>query len=140
MQLIVTRELSEDKNLWLRNPTNDLNNSASAQKLLHSYEEHQHNRTYQSVMNIIMRANNELFQKEKDTMCEALLELMHDEIQEIAEEVGKERERLVQQQVIPVLLKAYTQLGLSSDEIISNLVIELNLSEETAKEYVDKYM
>ena len=86
MQLIVTSELSEDNNLWLRNLTNDLKSSDSARKLLRSYEQHRHNRNYKSVMNIIMRANNELFQEEKGTMCEALLELMHDEIEAIVEE------------------------------------------------------
>lgn len=144
MQLIVTSELSEDNNLWLRNLTNDLKSSDSARKLLRSYEQHRHNRNYKSVMNIIMRANNELFQEEKGTMCEALLELMHDEIEAIVEEkeelaMEKGMEKGLRK-TLPALFDAYKDLGLSLSEIIKSLVTKLNISEDTAMEYVEKYM
>ena len=144
MQLIVTSELSEDNNLWLRNLTNDLKSSDSARKLLRSYEQHRHNRNYKSVMNIIMRANNELFQEEKGTMCEALLELMHDEIEAIVEEKEElAMERGMEEglrKTLPALFDAYKDLGLSLSEIIKSLVTKLNISEDTAMEYVEKYM
>lgn len=152
MQLIVTSRLSEDTNLWLRNLTNDLSNRESATKLLRSYEQHRHNRNYKSVINIIMRANNELFQEEKGTMCEALLELMHDEIEEIVEErkeLGRQQgleEGLQQglqqslQLFLPELIKTYKHLNLSATEVLDKLTDELNLSKDIAQEYVEKYM
>ena len=40
---------------------------------------------YKSVMNIIIRANNELFRREKP-MCEALMELMQEEMDALREQ------------------------------------------------------
>lgn len=42
----------------------------------------------QSVMDVIVRANPELFREEAEDMCEALMELMKDKFEEKFEEFG----------------------------------------------------
>lgn len=74
MQLLVTTELSEEENFWLKNLTNDLTDKRDVDKLLSAYEEHKDNKLYQSVMDVIVRANKELFMEEGH-MCQAILEL-----------------------------------------------------------------
>ena len=104
IQIIVTKELSEEENLWLKSLTNDLTAKEQAKYLVEEYGKHGNNRLYESVMNIVVRANQETFQEVKN-MCEALRELMKDELEErekagrkageelgkaIGEELGKE--------------------------------------------------
>ena len=42
------------------------------------YQKHEKNVLYQSVMDVIIRANPEPFREEAEDMCEALMELMKD--------------------------------------------------------------
>ena len=80
MQLLVTSKLSEEENLWLRNLTNDLTDINSIEKISTEYRKHEHSELYKSVMDIIIRANEERFEEVKD-MCEALRELFADELE-----------------------------------------------------------
>lgn len=89
MQLIVTSELSEENNLWLHNLTNDLKENETARKLIREYGKHRDEKLYESVMDIIMRANKERFE-EVNKMCKALEELMEDRIVE-RENIAKQR-------------------------------------------------
>lgn len=83
-QVIVTKQLPEEENLWLFNLTNDLERDDRAWKLLRVYEKHQTEKLYQSVMNVIVRANEERFKV--SGMCEALEELMKERIEELEEQ------------------------------------------------------
>ena len=87
IQIIVTKELSEEENLWLKSLTNDLTAKEQAKHLVEEYGKHGKNRLYESVMDIVVRANRATFQEVKN-MCEALRELMKDELEE-REELGK---------------------------------------------------
>lgn len=89
IQILVTRRMSPEKNLWLRNLTDHIKSTEEAKKLLEEYKKHKTDKLYESVVNIIMNANKDLF-KEMSSMCEALMELMKDELEE--------RERLGEQQ------------------------------------------
>ena len=89
IQLIITSKLLEEENLWLRNLTNKMADPASAEKLVKEYGKHKDNIFYQSVMDIIVRANAEQFQ-EVGNMCEALKELMKDEFDAIREDALKQ--------------------------------------------------
>ena len=82
IQLILTSELSEKSNFWLRNLTNNLKEENEVVELATEYEKNRNNVLYKAMMDVIVRANKELFEevKEKD-MCEAIRELFHDEIQ-----------------------------------------------------------
>lgn len=88
MQLIVTSELTED-NLWLKNLTNDLSERETAEKLLKEYGKHKKDGLYRSVMDIIVRANRGKFEEVRG-MCDALMELMKDELDE-RERIGEKR-------------------------------------------------
>ncbi len=81
MQLIVSSELSKENNFWLKNLSDDIAGREEARELLSKYEGHKQNRLYKSVMNVIVRANHETFEEVK-MMCEALEELMKDELAE----------------------------------------------------------
>ena len=103
MQLILTSELSNTENFWLRYLTDDLQTVEEANKILGKYEGHQKENLYKSVMNMIVNANREVF-REANKMCEALLDLMKDELDE-RERVGRiEGERNVKINLIQTKL------------------------------------
>ena len=89
IQILVTRRMSPEKNLWLRNLTDHIQSTEEAKRLLEEYKKHKTDKLYESVVNIIMNANKDLF-KEMDIMCEALMELMKDELEE-RERLGEAR-------------------------------------------------
>ena len=92
MQLLLTSELSKTENFWLRYLTDDLKTVEEANKILSKYEGHQKENLYKSVMNIIVNANKELF-KEAKKVCEALRELMKDELEE-REKAGERKVKI----------------------------------------------
>lgn len=80
IQLIVTSRLPEEENLWLRNLTDDLRENETAVKLIQEFGKHEKEESYQAVMNLIVKANEERF-LEVDNMCEALEELLKEKIE-----------------------------------------------------------
>lgn len=74
IQLLVTRDLSDEQNLWLHNLTNDIQNSTVVNTLISEYEKHKKDTHYKSIMDIIVHANKEAF-KEVTVVCQALEEL-----------------------------------------------------------------
>jgi len=85
IQLIITSKLSKKENFWLRNLTDDLPDYAAVEELAKEYHEHRKNTLYRSVMNVIVKANEELFREESD-MCEAIIDLFRDEYDKGVEE------------------------------------------------------
>ena len=81
IQVIVTQQLSKEKNLWLRRLTDRIKDKEDMKRLLNEYREKQKNPLYESVMQMIVRANEEKF-KEADCMCEALNRIIQDQIEE----------------------------------------------------------
>mgnify|MGYP001658032378 FL=1 len=81
IQVIVTQQLSKEKNLWLRSLTDRIKEKEDMKRLLNEYREKQKNPLYESVMQMIVRANEEKF-KEADCMCEALNRIIQDQIEE----------------------------------------------------------
>ena len=61
--------------------TDDLKSVEEANKILDKYEGHQKENLHKSVMDIIVNANRELFKEAKE-VCEALRELMKEELEE----------------------------------------------------------
>jgi len=78
MQLILTSELSKENNFWLRNLTNDIKEPETIREIAEEYGKHRNNGLYQSIMNVIVRANEKKFMEES-AMCEAIRELFKDE-------------------------------------------------------------
>lgn len=81
IQVIVTEQLSKEKNLWLRSLTDRMKDKQDMKRLLNEYREKQKNPLYESVMQMIVRANEEKF-READCMCEALNQIIQDQIEE----------------------------------------------------------
>ena len=93
IQIIVTGELCKKESLWLGSLTNRLESTKDAEELLKDYKKHKKNTLYESVMDIIVRANEEKFEEAK-RMCKALEELMKDELEAKkteGKEIGEER-------------------------------------------------
>ena len=89
IQFIVTSKLSAKENLWLKSLTNQLRDFELTSALAEDYKKHKTNTLYQSVMDIIIRANKQQFSKEVGDVCEALRELTREWY---ADELQEERE------------------------------------------------
>ena len=103
IQIIVTKELTEAENLWLKSLTNELEQNETAEKLLEEYSKNQANALYRSVMELIVQANKQKFEEVKG-MCDALRELMKDEIdaevkRQVQERIDAEVNKKVQEKI-----------------------------------------
>lgn len=78
---MVASQLDPSENLWLRSLTNNLHERQMARKLIDEYQKHGKNVLYQSMMDVIVRANTQQFNREDKKMCEALRELMEEEFE-----------------------------------------------------------
>lgn len=74
IQLLVTKDLTDEQNLWLHNLTNDIHDPSIVNTLISEYEKHQKSNYYKSVMDIIVHANKKAF-KEVTVVCKALEDL-----------------------------------------------------------------
>ena len=81
VQIIVNPHLSQEKNLWLSNLTNRISDTESIEQMVRVYKDKKDNKLYSSVMDIVIRSNEEKFSEVKD-MCEALKELFREELEE----------------------------------------------------------
>ena len=79
--ILVTSQLDPSENLWLRSLTNNLHERQMTSKLIDEYRKHEKNVLYQSMMDVIVRANTQQFNREDKKMCEALRELMEEEFE-----------------------------------------------------------
>ena len=115
IQIIVTRKLSKQKNLWLKSLTNKLD-TASAQNLIADYLAHPQNKLYQSVITTIMGANQKIFQ-EVNSMDDIVMEIVQEKFdRKLKEAVDREVKKKVEiateevtQQVTQQVTKQVTQ-------------------------------
>lgn len=124
MQILVTGRLSETENFWLRNLTNRLEGTKAAEKLINEYEKHKNNNLYQAVMNIVVRANKETFREVKG-MCDALIELMKDELDESRQEGIKQGG---QQALAEAVLDILSTLGKIPEDIMQMIQKEKDMN------------
>lgn len=88
IQFVVANKLSQTENLWLKGLTNQLQNYELTAALTKDYYEHKQNTLYESVMDIIMRANKKQFE-EANNMCEAMKEFIWEHY---GDEIMKEKQ------------------------------------------------
>ena len=105
IQIIVTNRLSPEKNLWLYSLTDTLKDMSVTRHLLEDYKKNKENQLYQAVMEMIVKANENQLKEGKRDMCNALLELMKDELDEKREEGIKEGESLGVNRINQLILK-----------------------------------
>lgn len=130
IQMIVTPQLSETENLWLKNLTDNMKTSESARKLIEDYGKHRENDLYQSVMDIIMQANEEKFVEVRG-MCNALRELMKDEIKEELESARREG--------IQIVIENCKEFHCSYEETVSKITEKYRLSADDVAEYMKNF-
>ena len=118
----------------MKNLTDNMKDVRSARKLIDDYGKHRENDLYESVMNIIMRANKEKFQEVRG-MCDALKELMKDELEEAKREAKKEGI----QQGIKILIESCKEFALSYEQTIHKIAEKYELPIEKAEEYMKKF-
>lgn len=102
-----------------------LKNRHTAEKSIKEYQKHDQEELHQSVMNIIIQANQEIFKEDVD-MLEVLEELFKDKLEE-------KREIGIEQGEVQKLLKQVQkklQKGKSYDEIADELETDLYIVEQ----------
>ena len=119
VQILVTKRLSKEENFWLRNLANDLTKE-DAKELVQKYEGHEHNNRYQSIMDVIVRANENGF-KEMKQMCQALLELMKEELEESRAEGLSQGISLGRQEQLQILVTKKVAKGKTIEQIADEL-------------------
>ena len=112
IQIIHTEQLSKESNFWLRNLTNKLKKKEEAEHLLDRYNEKKQENLYQSVMDIIVKANMTLFE-EVDDMCDALMEIVKPKVEAKVQEALKEGRMIEKLEFIRKKLAK----GMSAEEI-----------------------
>lgn len=130
IQILVTNRLSPEKNLWLYSLTDTLKDMSVTRQLLEDYKKNKENQLYQAVMEIIVKANENRLKEGKRDMCNALLELMKDELDEKREEGIREG--------IKEGIKEGESLG---ENRINQLILklsELNRTDEILKAAADR--
>lgn len=138
MQLILTSELSEKKNFWLRNLTNSITGPEAAEKLIAEYEKHKNSGLYKAVMDIIVRANKETFEEVK-SMCKALEELMKDELEACREKGLAEGRAVGRVDGMRALIETCHEIGLTQEETLGKLEEKFELEQAAAKEYLARF-
>lgn len=163
IQILITHRLSEEENLWLKNLTNHISETKSISSLLDDYGSHKTELIYRTVMDIIVRANQKIFKEVQPEMCDALMELMRDELKDefdkiradahtagetegleagrreglsIGRREGQAQER---QEGIKVLIESCQDLNVSKESTVSQLMIRYSLDRKTAGDSVEKY-
>ena len=137
IQILVTGRMSPKKNLWLYSLTDSLNEADVRRKLIDDYKENKENHLYQSAMEIIVKANETQFKEGKSDMCNALLDLMKEEIDEIVEEKSKERMQQGLEQGEKIGENRINQLNLKLSEL--NRMDDI-LKATTDREYQKKLL
>lgn len=134
IQLLITSELSEDENLWLRNLTDDIQSLKTIEMLSVEYVVHEHDELYKSMMNIIIRANREKFE-EANKMCEALRELFADELESNMNkgiEIGRS-------EGIRCMIESTKECGASWEKVFELVKEKFSSTNEQAEEYMKLY-
>lgn len=138
MQLIVTSRLSPEKNLWLSSLTNNLRQRDTMERLVQEYGKHRNENLYQSVMDLIVRANRDKFEEEKK-MCEALMELFKEDIEAARQEGQFEGRQEGLLEGILALIADNLEEGFPAGRVIEKLEKRFGLTTEEARGYMEKY-
>ncbi len=89
IQILVTKNLSEEENLWLKSLTNKLKATETAEKLVKNYMDHKDSSLHRSVIETIMRANQKIF-REVNGMSDIFMEIVQEKFdRKLKEEVEK---------------------------------------------------
>ena len=107
--------------------------------LIKEFKKHENERLHKSVMDLIIHANNEAF-KEAKNMCDALMELMKEELEE-SKSIGLQQgiELGIEQIIRNALRKGHTPEQISDFNSIpleEVLAVQLTMTEEDKNEMI----
>lgn len=89
VQIVVNSQLSREENVWLSRLRRNLTAREDVEPLARAYKGRKHHPLYSAAMDLIVQANEELYEEEKH-MCDALRKLFADELIE-SEQKGAEK-------------------------------------------------
>ena len=140
MQLIVTSRLSKEDNFWLCNLTDDLEKN-EAEEVFDEYGKHSDSNLHKSVMDLVVRANEKIFEEARGNMCDALYEFFEKEIKEevekrtaekVEEKLAEKTEKAARDKMIELINKK-----LAKGKSIEQIADELEESVETIQELME---
>lgn len=136
-QIVVGRELNQKNHTWIKALSNKVQKQEMRELLerVYSLTEKFDKELADSVLEVSIRANKQIVGELRgdDSMCQALLEIMEPEINEI-------RKFEVQKGQILGSISAYRDLELSDGEIIERLQEKYHLSWKEARNYLQVEM
>ncbi|MDY5663624.1 MAG: 3-isopropylmalate dehydrogenase [Blautia sp.] len=138
MQLIITHELTKEKNYWMQSLRNDLRSGGEIQELIETYEEKKTQPLYQAVMEVIMQANWKEAEVERK-MCEALKRLFAEDIEEGRKRGEREGRKEGRKEGITALVKVAYDWKMPKQEVIRKIVEQFQITGNEAENFVEAY-
>lgn len=120
IQLLVTKDLTDNQNLWLHNLTNDIQDPSVIDTLISEYEKNHKNPHYKSIMDIIVHSNIDAF-KEVTVVCK-VLEDLYWEVH--GERIMREQKEALDKAVAEAVSKAVAE----KDAYIKQLEAQLGIA------------
>lgn len=121
IQIIVTKNLSEQKNLWLKSLTNKLSEPKKAEKLVAEYLKHSKNDLYRCVLETIIRANPKTF-VEVNEMDDIIMEIVQEKfdkrLKEAVEKQVEERTKEIKKNMAESITAQVTEKTRLMDSIL----------------------
>lgn len=139
-QIIVGRELKKKEHTWLRALSDRVEEHEMEELLerINSLTQKFDRELADSVLEVSIRANKQLIEKLRgdDSMCQALLEIMEPEINEIVEsKVQKKIQEKVQESILNAV-KGFRDLGANDEKIKEILMSNYELTAKEAAMYL----
>lgn len=130
LQVLVTRELSKEENVWLSRLHSNLQLHEDIEPLARAYKGMEKNPLYAAAMDLIVRANWKKYQEGKE-MCEALRELFAEELTEREiQGIDKGIEQGIEQGIgrgkVDDILELLTELGPIPDRLRKRIASQSN--------------
>ncbi len=134
IQLLVTRQLSQKENLWLRSLTNKLDTRENAELLIEDYIGHQKNNLHKAVIETIMRANQKLFE-EVNGVSDIIMEIVQEKFdRKLKEELDKETKIIKKKMEIEVKKQMEIEVKKQMEiEVKKQMEIEVKKEAENIK-------
>lgn len=127
-QIIVYRVLDNEEYLWLTSLRKGIEKEVQVQ-LMEEYKKHKDESEFVELMNFIVNINQTYFQGREQDMCQALMEIVRDEIEKEKEEaVEKARPFIIQNAEPEIIRKSNMRLAKSLKDCLDDKTIAVKLS------------
>ena len=129
IQILITRKLSAEENLWLKSLTNKLNETDTAEKLIENYMDHKESRLHRSMIETIMHANQKLFE-EVNGMSDIIMKIVQEKFdRKLKEELDKAVEEATEKAIEEATEKAMEKAMEKATEKATEKAVKEKLTE-----------